>query len=105
LPECDVLVLDCEGAEVDILTQMDIWSDVVIVETHGIFDAPAKKIREILVEKGYKVLSKDVAEKRGRDSAKRTVFTYWWQSLRLNSASASFGEHTQMVLISWMFFL
>jgi hypothetical protein len=37
LPECDVLELDCEGAEVDILRNMVIRPRVIIVETHGAY--------------------------------------------------------------------
>lgn len=36
LPECDVLELDCEGAEVDILREMVIRPRVILVETHGL---------------------------------------------------------------------
>jgi hypothetical protein len=36
LPSCDVLQLDCEGAEVDILREMTIQPRVILVETHGV---------------------------------------------------------------------
>lgn len=34
LPECDVLELDCEGAEVDVLRHLDIQPRVLVVEHH-----------------------------------------------------------------------
>jgi hypothetical protein len=34
LPECDVLEMDCEGAELDILREMVIRPDVLIIEVH-----------------------------------------------------------------------
>jgi tRNA A58 N-methylase Trm61 len=37
LPECDVLVLDCEGVEKEILEEMEIRPRVLIVETHGMY--------------------------------------------------------------------
>jgi hypothetical protein len=55
LPECDVLELDCEGAEATILEQIKFRPRVIIVETHGIFGAPTKLIHAILDKKGYSV--------------------------------------------------
>jgi hypothetical protein len=66
LPDCDVLILDCEGAEIDILSEMLIRPEAVIVETHGMFDASSYKVRSILTENGYKISSKDIAEERNR---------------------------------------
>jgi hypothetical protein len=40
LPACDVLQLDCEGAEVDILRAMTIAPRAILVETHGWCGAP-----------------------------------------------------------------
>lgn len=57
LPECQVLELDCEGAEVEILEEMTIRPETIIVETHEEFDAPTEKIRQILSEIGYHVVS------------------------------------------------
>lgn len=68
LPECDVLVLDCEGAEVDILTQMEIRPDTVIVETHGMLGAPEDEVEDRLREDGYQPVTNEVAEERLRDT-------------------------------------
>lgn len=56
LPDCDVLELDCEGAEREILQKMDIKPRSIIVETHPHFDAPPETIGAILEEKGYEIV-------------------------------------------------
>jgi hypothetical protein len=66
LPECDVLVLDCEGAEMEILEEMDIRPRNIIVETHSIFDSPEEKVRDRLTQSGYQILRSTVAEERLR---------------------------------------
>ncbi|HTR12512.1 MAG TPA: hypothetical protein VMI72_04450 [Roseiarcus sp.] len=55
LPECDVLELDCEGAEIKIISTMTIKPRVVLVETHGGFGSPTEKVKELLETKGYDV--------------------------------------------------
>lgn len=56
----DVLVLDCEGAELEILSNLSSNPDTVIVETHGFLDSPEKDVREILSEKGYDVVDRGI---------------------------------------------
>jgi hypothetical protein len=56
LPECDVLNMDCEGAELTILTDMTIYPRIILVETHGQYDSSGRKITRILEEKGYEVI-------------------------------------------------
>jgi hypothetical protein len=65
-PECDTLVLDCEGAEVDILEEMQIRPRSVLVETHGLFDAPEATVRDRLDRAGYETIKTAVAEERLR---------------------------------------
>lgn len=55
LPPCDVLILDCEGAEIPILRNIDISPRLVIVETHSGLGAPHEETRQLLVELGYHV--------------------------------------------------
>lgn len=50
LPDCDVLVLDCEGAEVNILTNMIHSPRSVVVETHGHYGAPTSNVKKLLAE-------------------------------------------------------
>ncbi len=57
LPNCDVLVLDCEGSEIEILADMVIRPATVIVEAHPMFNAPADDVREILRDAGYGITS------------------------------------------------
>ena len=61
LPTCDVLVLDCEGTEMEILTEMEIRPETVIVETHGMYDSPTSEIETVLTTLGYNVDSKEMA--------------------------------------------
>ncbi|MCY4732432.1 hypothetical protein KY092_17930 [Natronomonas gomsonensis] len=64
IPNCDVLVLDCEGAETQILEQMEIFPRNVVVETHGIYDAPKATVLSKLSDAGYDLIETRVAERR-----------------------------------------
>lgn len=64
LPDCDVLELDCEGAEVDILQEMVIRPRAVLVETHGLFGATTPLIASLLEGIGYIVRDLGFAEPR-----------------------------------------
>lgn len=68
LPKSDVLVLDCEGAEIEILEQLSYEPRVIIVETHAFLGAPEEEVREILDERNYDIIS------RGVESASKGVF-------------------------------
>ena len=62
LPACDVLELDCEGAEVDILQQLTFNPRVILVETHGLYGAPTTLCARLLEGRGYRVRQLGVAE-------------------------------------------
>jgi hypothetical protein len=64
LPKCDVLNLDCEGAEIQILREMKITPRALVVETHGPFGSPTAQVRAILEARGYKVEDLGAAEPR-----------------------------------------
>lgn len=64
LPPCDVLELDCEGAEVQILAEMTIRPRVLLVETHGIHGAPSAEVRGLMEAAGYAVSDLGWAEPR-----------------------------------------
>jgi hypothetical protein len=66
LPRCDVLVLDCEGAELEILDQMEIRPRVIIVETHGMLGATKEDVGQKLVSNGYETGESMIAEERLR---------------------------------------
>lgn len=55
IPSCDVLVLDCEGAETTILDGLKIQPRAIVVETHHMYNAPAEDVRDILDSLGYDV--------------------------------------------------
>jgi hypothetical protein len=57
LPDCDLLELDCEGAEKNILEEMEILPRIIIVETHPDFDSDPDTIKEILGGKEYEFVS------------------------------------------------
>lgn len=56
LPDCDVLELDCEGAEADVLRELSIRPRAIIVETHGCFGTPSEETRNVLDSLGYDVV-------------------------------------------------
>ncbi|MDB2243106.1 FkbM family methyltransferase [Halorubrum ezzemoulense] len=64
LPECDVIVMDCEGSELDILRNMSVQPRAVIVETHAFLDSPEHKIRKELSKMNYSVVDRGVEDKQ-----------------------------------------
>ena len=62
LPECDILELDCEGAELLILRDMAIRPRVIAVETHGVHGAPTPVVKELLEKLDYTVEERGLAE-------------------------------------------
>ena len=62
LPQCDVLELDCEGAEIEILENLVIHPNVILVETHGQYDAPTDEVISILSGKPYSVVRNVIAD-------------------------------------------
>jgi len=62
IPECDVLELDCEGAEKTILSRLRIRPRTILVETHGHFDSPTAAVQAQLEELGYEVADLGWAE-------------------------------------------
>lgn len=67
LEDCDLLEMDCEGAEVLILRQMKIRPRVIVVETHGLYGAPTAMIQDLLQGLGYTVQNMGIAEERYPD--------------------------------------
>jgi len=60
LPTCDVLEMDCDGAEMDILENMIIRPERVIVETHGLLGTPPADVRSTLRDLRYEVVREDI---------------------------------------------
>ena len=65
LPPCNVLELDCEGAEVEILRELTIQPRAILVETHSLFGAPTDLVASLLEKHGYVVSDRGLAETRG----------------------------------------
>lgn len=62
LPECDVLELDCEGAELSIIDGMEIEPRTIVVETHGFLDAPPADVKDALTTAGYSLVDEAVED-------------------------------------------
>lgn len=59
LPACDVLELDCEGAELDILRRMEGRPRVIVVETHHHVGVPVDEVEQVLKDRQYDIVSRD----------------------------------------------
>lgn len=70
LPECNILQLDCEGAELKILEEMEIRPRELFVESHGFLGADTESVRKVLTELGYSVASSMVADVRMAETCK-----------------------------------
>lgn len=57
LPRCDVLELDCEGAEIEIIDALQFQPDTIIVESHGFLDTPTDAVKKALERNSYRVVS------------------------------------------------
>lgn len=55
IPECNLLVLDCEGAEQTILSKMTVKPETLIVETHGELGSPTDNIVEKVQSMEYEI--------------------------------------------------
>lgn len=56
VPDCDVLELDCEGAEIAILEALDVSPRVVVVEVHPHLGSPRDEVEARLDELGYGIV-------------------------------------------------
>ncbi|WP_128905685.1 class I SAM-dependent methyltransferase [Halorubrum amylolyticum] len=66
LPESEVLVLDCEGAENEIIDGLADLPPTIIVESHGFLDSPESEVRQRLESRGYQIRNRAVEqEKKG----------------------------------------
>jgi hypothetical protein len=64
LEPCDVLELDCEGAELQILRELSIRPRIILVETHGVYGATTADVAAQLQQMGYIVTDLGPAEPR-----------------------------------------
>jgi precorrin-6B methylase 2 len=56
VPNCDVLILDCEGAETRILDEYVEKPKYVLVETHGFLGSSREEVSELLHSQGYEII-------------------------------------------------
>lgn len=59
LPECDVLDLDCEGAELEILRGIEFRPRLITVEVHPHLGCSHDEVESRLADLGYDVLKKE----------------------------------------------
>lgn len=64
LPESEVLILDCEGAEIEIINNMSDCPSIIIVESHGFLNSPEFKVKAKLESKGYQIQNRAVEHKQ-----------------------------------------
>lgn len=57
LPECDVLMMDCEGAELSILKKLTIRPATILVETHPEWGSTVETLGKRVGSKGYELES------------------------------------------------
>ncbi|MGQ4557298.1 hypothetical protein [Halobellus sp. GM3] len=66
LPRCDVLELDCEGAEIEIIDKLPFLPRDIYVETHGIYGTPRDDVINALERNRFEVVkSFDHIKKKG----------------------------------------
>lgn len=68
LPECDVLEIDCEGAELDILQGLDQRPRLVLIEVHPDEEVDESAVRDWLVRNDYRIV------REGREAPDTPVF-------------------------------
>lgn len=60
IPACDVLELDCEGAELEILRSLEFVPRVLIVECHDDLGSPTADVERELTDRGYEIVDRGV---------------------------------------------
>lgn len=62
IPDCDILELDCEGAEKEVLASLKISPGVIIVESHGHLGSSSASVKNQLKNLGYRVTDEMIEE-------------------------------------------
>lgn len=65
LPPCDVVEIDCEGAELEVLRGMECRPRVIVVETHEPIGIPPEDAAEPLEEMEYEIANAEPAGMHG----------------------------------------
>lgn len=58
----DILVMDCEGAEKQIIRELQARPKVILVETHGVYGASTSEVKKLLGQLNYEVKRSELAE-------------------------------------------
>jgi len=74
LEPCSVLEIDAEGAETDILSNLDISPRDIIVETHGFLGSPMEDSIEALESLEYEVVNKEPVDNGQRYAKKNDAY-------------------------------
>lgn len=61
LPACDVMDLDCEGAELAVLRKMTCRPRVLAVEAHPHLGCPRDEVESLLRDRGYDIVATECA--------------------------------------------
>lgn len=71
LPDCDTLLVDCDGAEFKILSELALRPQTLIVEHHAVFENgeiilkfKPKEVETLIAELGYDIVEKRVDSQR-----------------------------------------
>lgn len=56
LPDCNVMILDCEGSETEIISALTELPETMIVECHPRHGATGARITQLLTERGYHIV-------------------------------------------------
>jgi hypothetical protein len=62
LPACDVLDVDCEGAELEVLRGIDVRPRVLVVEAHPHLGCSCAAVAEDLDVMGYEMVDREPAD-------------------------------------------
>lgn len=67
LPDCDALVVDCDGPQVEILSNLPFRPRVVVVMTIATYDATEEEITELLRSRSYEIVARDIGDEGAMD--------------------------------------
>ena len=59
IEKCNILKMDCEGAELPILQNIKIRPRLIIVEAHPSLNSPKEEVSDLLNKLGYDIISSD----------------------------------------------
>lgn len=59
LPPCDILILDCEGAEKQVVSELSTLPSTIVVETHGDLGVAPEEMVRTLESRGYEIINRE----------------------------------------------